>query len=275
MKQQHSLFVMIALIAMMMMMNGQVNGEKEIIRGVNLGGWMVLEPWILPEMFVKANEAVGYSGTGAFPIVDEWTWWDHVAKVPSLGDVIEQHWDTWVQQSHLHTLKQAGITHLRIPVGYWYFETNVSQSGEPFANGASRFPRALLNLQKVVNEWAGPLGLKVLIDLHAAPGSQNGFDNSGRRGGINILNGDNTTRWEAAVNAMSAWATQNLNKDALWGMEILNEPAGFYPWMWSAVKETINPKGYGEVRAHNNVSNVIFQTAFQPLTNQPDYSGPG
>ena len=26
------------------------------IRGVNLGGWLVLEPWILPNFFETANE---------------------------------------------------------------------------------------------------------------------------------------------------------------------------------------------------------------------------
>lgn len=29
-------------------------------------------------------------------------------------------------------------------------------------------------------KWAGSLGLKVVVDLHGAPGSQNGFDNSGQ-----------------------------------------------------------------------------------------------
>ncbi len=32
--------------------------------------------------------------------------------------------------------------------------------------------------------WANEIGLKILLDLHGAPGSQNGFDNSGRRGDI-------------------------------------------------------------------------------------------
>ena len=32
--------------------------------------------------------------------------------------------------------------------------------------------------------WCDQVGLKVLIDLHGAPGSQNGFDNSGKRGPV-------------------------------------------------------------------------------------------
>ena len=38
-----------------------------------------------------------------------------------------------------------------------------------------------------VHLYSSPiLGLKVLIELHAAPGSQNGFDNSGRMGPIGM-----------------------------------------------------------------------------------------
>ena len=33
-------------------------------------------------------------------------------------------------------------------------------------------------------KWAEELELKVILDLHGAPGSQNGFDNSGRMGPI-------------------------------------------------------------------------------------------
>jgi aryl-phospho-beta-D-glucosidase BglC (GH1 family) len=33
--------------------------------------------------------------------------------------LLEKHWDTWVTKDDLTTLKNAGITHLRIPIGYW------------------------------------------------------------------------------------------------------------------------------------------------------------
>jgi glucan 1,3-beta-glucosidase len=46
--------------------------------------------------------------------------------------------------------------------------------GEPYIQGQLPY------LDKAV-DWAGRYGLKVIIDLHGAPGSQNGFDNSGHR----------------------------------------------------------------------------------------------
>ena len=43
------------------------------IRGVNLGGWLVLEPWITPSIFEEVN--VGrFSGA----ILDEYTYYQHV-----------------------------------------------------------------------------------------------------------------------------------------------------------------------------------------------------
>lgn len=57
------------------------------------------------------------------------------------------------------------LNHVRIPIGYWAFEVG---PGEPFIQGQLPY------LEKAV-QWAGNYGLKVIVDLHGAPGSQNGF----------------------------------------------------------------------------------------------------
>jgi aryl-phospho-beta-D-glucosidase BglC (GH1 family) len=59
---------------------------------------------------------------------------------------------------------------VRIPIGYWSI---APIEGEPYVQGAYDVLGQAL-------DWAQTAGLKVLIDLHGAPGSQNGFDNSGR-----------------------------------------------------------------------------------------------
>jgi glucan 1,3-beta-glucosidase len=74
---------------------------------------------------------------------------------------------------------------------------------------------ALEQLKKVANEWAKPRGLHILLDLHTAPGSQNGFDNSGRRGNISLLDGTNLQDWARAVDKLSEWATANIDPDVL------------------------------------------------------------
>ena len=46
------------------------------IRGVNLGGWLLLEPWITPSIFEEVN-VDGNTGK----VVDEWTYFDYVNTV--------------------------------------------------------------------------------------------------------------------------------------------------------------------------------------------------
>lgn len=59
---------------------------------------------------------------------------------------------------------------VRIPVGYWSY---VEPWG-PYTQGAAPY------LDQAIT-WARETGLKVVIDLHGAPKSQNGFDHSGRK----------------------------------------------------------------------------------------------
>lgn len=61
-------------------------------------------------------------------------------------------------------LRSSSLNHVRIPIGYWAFEVG---PGEPYISGQLPY------LQKAVG-WARSHGLKVIVDLHGAPGSQNG-----------------------------------------------------------------------------------------------------
>ena len=52
----------------------------EIMRGVNLGGWLVLEPWITPSLFEPFINATN-------PAVDEYTFTQILGPVPRLPAV--------------------------------------------------------------------------------------------------------------------------------------------------------------------------------------------
>ena len=43
--------------------------DDDLIRGVNLGGWLLLEPWITPVFFQEVNV-----GELQDQVVDEWTY---------------------------------------------------------------------------------------------------------------------------------------------------------------------------------------------------------
>ena len=92
-----------------------------------------------------------------------------------------RHWNEFIQKEDLQKLSQSGITHLRIPLGYWIFSV---EENEPFPEPPKNDHHAQRYYLKRLVRWAEELELKVILDLHGAPGSQNGFDNSGRMGPI-------------------------------------------------------------------------------------------
>ena len=81
--------------------------DDGIIRGVNLGGWLLLEPWITPVFFEAVNV-----GELVDKVVDEWTYAELLDPMVYQSRMVG-HWSTFVQKSHLEELVQAGISHVR------------------------------------------------------------------------------------------------------------------------------------------------------------------
>lgn len=137
----------------------------EQVRGVNLGSWFVLEPWITPSLFYQF---IGKDeGNTAF---------DHYSFCEVLGPEegnkqLRNHWETWVTRDIIHELaEQDGINSVRVPVGDFMFE--------PYGPYIGCTDGALDYLEQLF-EWCDEVNISVLIDVHVQKGSQNGFDNSG------------------------------------------------------------------------------------------------
>jgi len=91
------------------------------------------------------------------------------------------HWDNWYNQSDFDKMKEWGLNAIRLPVGWWYWAKEAGLDSKPYL-----VPDAdiMHNLSHPITNFikrAKQAGLQVMIDLHGAPGSQNGLDNSGRR----------------------------------------------------------------------------------------------
>ncbi|KAN0117972.1 exo-1-3-beta-glucanase [Russula decolorans] len=219
------------------------------VRGVNLGGWLVLEPWITPSLF---------DDTGNPAIVDEWTF-SHLQERNVARAKLVQHWDTWITEADFQSIAGAGLNHVRIPIGYWAYEV---ASGEPYIQGQREY---LLK----ATDWAGKHGLKVIIDLHGVPGSQNGFDNSGHRMPYpqwqsNPANVDRSNRILKRI----ASDFSN-NPDVVPVIAPLNEPAGFLGQQILDVTRQYWRESYESIRYSNGQqSNVVtlIHDAFQPLS---------
>ncbi|KAI9664155.1 MAG: exo-1,3-beta-glucanase [Trizodia sp. TS-e1964] len=208
------------------------------VRGVNLGGWFVLEPWITPSLFEAGPQGA----------VDEYTYTQLLGKDEAFTR-LTQHWSTWITQADFASIATAGLNHVRIPIGYWAV---APLDGDPYVQGQ------LAYLDEAIG-WARNVGLKVMLDLHGAPGSQNGFDNSGRYGSINWQQGDTVLQTKNAVTALARrYASQT---DVVTSIELLNEPFG--PALNMDIVKQFYYDGWGTIRDSGHNTAVTIHDAFE------------
>ncbi|KAF9182410.1 hypothetical protein BGZ51_004746 [Haplosporangium sp. Z 767] len=144
---------------------------KQPIRGVNVGGWLVLEPFITPSVFEPYI---------AQNVTDEYTLTKLLGKEKARS-YLHRHYATWVTEDTFKRIKDLGLNHVRIPIGFWAL--GALDPDEPYVPDLS-LDYLLLGLQ-----WAAKYGIRVMVELHGAPGSQNGWNHSGRVGKIGWLDG--------------------------------------------------------------------------------------
>lgn len=194
-----------------------------------------MEPWITPKIFTD---------TGDDAVVDEYTYGGKYGAKEAAAR-LKTHWDTWITEDDFSTIASYGLNHVRIPIGYWALDTS---KGEPYPQG--QYPY----LKQAV-EWAKKRNLKVMIDIHGAPGSQNGFDNSGRRGSVNWHNDEENVKRTRAVlqTIIDDFAKYS---DTVTAIELLNEPAGFVGQKMVDTVKQYYYDGYGQVRYPQKAENV-------------------
>ena len=111
--------------------------------------------------------------------------------------------------------------------------------------------------------WAKQTGLKVLIDLHGAPGSQNGYDNSGHNGTVGWgSDADSVSDTRAVIQKIANKYAQDSEQNVVVGIELLNEPLASKIAGGTDVVVQYSKDGYGDVRKISDTP-VVVHDAFQ------------
>ncbi len=228
------------------------------IKGVNLGNWLVLEKWMSPALF---------DGTTA---EDEYYLPTQLSKEVYEAR-IKIHRSEYISERDFATIKRIGLNTVRIPVPYFIFGDR-----PPFIGCIEELDKAF--------SWAEKYGLKILVDLHTAPLSQNGFDNGGLSG---------VCRWsqtpdevEFVLSVLEKLAKRYGHREGLLGITPMNEPVTEEMWNTMNVQERYKPvdpelargsapntmeflrafytKAYNRIRPNIDEDKyVIFHDAFQ------------
>ncbi|KAG0567907.1 hypothetical protein KC19_7G170900 [Ceratodon purpureus] len=153
--------------------------------------------------------------------------------------VFKKHRDSFIQEGDFWFLANNGVNAVRIPVGWW-----IASDPNPPAPYVSGSLQALDN----AFQWANNHGIKIIIDLHAAPGSQNGQEHSSSRDGVAewAVQGGTDYLYESIM-TIDFLAGRYANNQALFGIELLNEPGEavvpfnvldyYYKWGYSVVRK--------------------------------------
>ncbi|KAL8719800.1 MAG: hypothetical protein Q9225_003235 [Loekoesia sp. 1 TL-2023] len=180
------------------------------IRGVNLGGWLSIEPFITPSFFQSYKSNQG--------IIDEYTLTKELGPQKA-AKTLEKHYAMFIKEDDFQQIQAAGFDHVRIPYSYWAVTT---YPGDPYVPKISW--RYLLRAV----EYCRKYGLRVSLDLHALPGSQNGWNHSGRQGAIGWLNGTdgdlNAQRSLDVHTQLSTFFAQPRYKNVITIYGLANEP---------------------------------------------------
>jgi aryl-phospho-beta-D-glucosidase BglC (GH1 family) len=183
------------------------------IKGVNLGNWLVLEKWMSPSLF---------AGTTA---EDEYYLPTQLPK-EIYEARIRMHRSEYITERDFATIKSFGLNAVRIPVPYFIFG-----DCPPFIGCVEELDKAFT--------WASKYGLQILIDLHTVPGSQNGFDNGGISGVCKWSQQPESV--EFTLNVLEKLSKRYGTKEALLGIEVVNEPITEAVWDVFNIAERYKP----------------------------------
>ena len=139
--------------------------DAKAMTGTNIGGWQVIESWITPSLFYRFLGKKHSEGVG----MDSWTFCEALGAKQA-NKVLRAHWDEWLKEEHFKQLADRGVELVRIPIGDWTLK--------PYGPYVGCMDGAKEKIEWALDGFA-KVGIKVLLDVHAVKGSQNGFDNSG------------------------------------------------------------------------------------------------
>lgn len=223
------------------------NNTTQKLRGVNLGGWLVLEKWMTPSLFAGLNA------------VDETTYCVELGEAAISR--LQKHWRTFITRDDFAWLASIGINAVRIPLGHWIFgpdypyHRSYGAVKHPFVTGG-------IDILDRAFDWADDYGLRIMLDLHAAPGCQNGFDN----GGIQDVCEWHTqpTYIEYALQILERLAQRYQLRSTLHSIQVLNEPRWDIP---TSLLQQYTLAAYQRIRQFCTPEQVavVFHDGFRPF----------
>jgi endoglucanase len=132
------------------------HGDRFAVKGINLGNWLVPEGYMFKFTHARAPKEIAGVIEALIGPEEASRFWTEFR-------------DVYIAEDDIRFIKAAGFNTVRVPLHWRLFV-------EPGDDGARPVRRAGLALLDRLVQWCRESGLRVIIDLHAAPGGQTGVN---------------------------------------------------------------------------------------------------
>jgi endoglucanase len=183
------------------------NGERFAIKGINLGNWLVPEGYMFKFSRARAPSEIDAVMRGLIGPQDAARFWTEFR-------------DVYVAKEDIDFIKAAGFNTVRVPLHWGLFVKPETTVGEDQFEGPGW---ALLD--RLVG-WCREAGLRVILDLHAAPGGQTGVNHDDGPGFPLVFY---VPRYrELTIELWRRLALHYRDEPTILGYDLLNEPISPY-----------------------------------------------
>ncbi len=196
-------------------------GDNIILRGVNLGNYLLIEPW-MTGITLDTNQRTE----------DDWNIREELIQrfgAQEADRLLGIYQDAYITETDLNHILRSGANLIRLPIYYRALRELDENTGEWVAGTDYNFDK----IDAVVNLCADR-GIYVLLDLHGAPGAQSKEFHSGRTSAESPGQGfyhklfdptDDTYR-QRTTELWQALADYYKDNTTVVGYDLLNEPFG-------------------------------------------------
>ena len=200
------------------------NDENVILKGVNLGNWLLWETWMgfVPEY------------------TEDWACYDTLQVLldrfgeEKTAEIVKTFEDNFITEEDISQIEKLGFNYVRVPFWYRNFMTEdlkrLSENHDD-NKGFQKLDWLISTCEKY--------GIYVMLDLHGAPGGQSKNHCTGKAGRNELY--ENVNMMNATVELWSVIAERYKDNKTVCAYDLLNEPQnnGGYDgdYSWSAESE--------------------------------------
>ena len=195
------------------------NGENVVLKGVNLGNWLLWETWMgfVPEY------------------TEDWAYYDTLQVLldrfgeEKTAEIVKTYEDNFITEEDISQIEKLGFNCIRVPFWYRNFMTEelkwLSENHDD-NKGFQKLDWLISTCEKY--------GIYVMLDLHGAPGGQSKNHCTGKAGRNELY--ENEDMMNATIELWSVIAERYKNNKTVCAYDLLNEPQnnggyeGDYSW---------------------------------------------